>query len=208
MRAKIKICGITNLSDAQFACGLGADMLGFNFYPKSPRCIDPADAAAIIADLPETCVPVGVVVNPTRDDLRRILKQCPLHSIQLHGDENDDFCRQVSSLGINVIKALRIRTPSDIGRLADYSLNTFLLDAFNENVYGGGGKTFDWNWIAPVAKTHKILLAGGISPDTIEQALRIGTWGIDLCSGVESAPGKKDPEKMKLLFEKIAQFYA
>jgi len=205
MPAQIKICGITNLPDAQLSLELGADLLGFNFYPPSPRYIDPSTAAQIIADLPDDVNSVGVFVDAGIEGLQAVLSRCPLMMAQLHGTENNRQCRQTAELGVEVIKALRVRRPEDISQLDDYQVETILLDAFHEKLYGGTGHRFDWNWIRQISH-QKIFLAGGITPENVYQALAVGTYGIDLCSGVEESPGKKSPGKMKKLFEEIARF--
>ena len=201
--AKIKICGITNQFDARLAVDLGADMLGFNFYPPSPRFIQPAHASQIIKSLtcPHTLM-VGLFVNTEISVIKDTLATVPLDMVQLHGDETNEFCREVAEMGLPVLKALRIRSREDIGRLGTFDTEYLLLDAFDAKVYGGSGRTFDWSWLSPI-EDKKILLAGGITPENITAALAVGTWGIDLCSGVEKEPGIKDPEKMKALFEAI-----
>jgi len=206
MRAKIKICGVGNLADARAAVSLGADFLGFNFYRPSVRYIAPEVAAAIIAELPEEVTTVGVVVNAGASETREIVRACPLDMLQLHGDEDNEQCRMAGDMGVAVMKALRIKSPCDIGRAAEYDTEFILLDAFHEELYGGTGQAFDWGWIKRVPG-KKIFLAGGVRPGNIEQALAAGTYGVDLCSGVEKAPGVKDSARMKLLFEKIATYY-
>ncbi|MCP4711029.1 MAG: phosphoribosylanthranilate isomerase [Planctomycetes bacterium] len=205
MTAQIKICGITNLSDAQLSLELGADLLGFNFYPPSPRYIEPSTAAQIIAGLPDNFKSVGVFVNAGAEGIQNVLSQCPLMMVQLHGEENNQQCRQAAELGVEMIKALQVRGPADISRLDDYQVETILLDAFHEKLYGGTGHSFDWSWIRQISH-QKIFLAGGITPENVIQALTVGTYGIDLCSGVEKSPGMKSPDKMKKLFEELAQF--
>jgi len=205
MPAQIKICGITNPPDAQLSLELGADFLGFNFYPPSPRYIDPSVAAQIIADLPDDITTVGVFVDAGAEGIQKVLNQCPLMMVQLHGAENNQQCQQAAELGVEVIKALRIRRPEDVSRLDDYQVETFLLDAFHENLYGGTGHRFDWNWIRQISH-QKIFLAGGVTPENVAQALAVGTYGIDLCSGVEKSPGIKSPGKIKKLFEEITRF--
>lgn len=201
-RAKIKICGITNAADGQFACALGADLLGFNFYPPSPRYIEPGKAAEIIRELPTGSERVGLFVNAEFEEIQDVLTQCPLTMVQLHGDEDNAFCRQVAELGLPVLKALRMSGPEDIRKIEQYETEHILLDAFREDLYGGTGESFDWSWIRQTG-AKKIFLAGGINPDTIAEALAIGTYGIDLCSGVEKEPGIKDEHKMRELFDKI-----
>ena len=203
MKPKIKICGITTLDDAKLSLDLGADLLGFNFYPPSPRYIEPNQAASIIAQLPDNTQTVGVFVNMPTDQLQNLLSICPLKALQLHGDETNNDCQNAMKLGPEIIKALRIKHIDDIKQCDNYDVATILLDAFREELYGGTGHAFDWTWIKNQSTNKKIFLAGGITLDTITAALRVGTYGIDLCSGVESAPGIKDPQKLKNLFDKI-----
>jgi len=205
MTTKIKICGITNLNDARLAVGLGADLLGFNFYRPSPRYIDPDAANLIINTLPGKQYNVGVFVNSSFAEIRQILSVCPLHAVQLHGDESNELCKQVAGLNVEVIKALRIRQQSDIALLDNYEVSTVLLDAFRAELYGGTGHAFNWNWIK-LDGPQKIYLAGGINPDNITEALKVGTYGVDICSGVEKQPGSKDKQKMTVLFDKITKF--
>jgi len=207
MNPKIKICGITNLTDAQLALDLGADLLGFNFYPPSPRYLEPAAAARIIAALPPQTVTVGIFVNETIDTVKTTLETCPLTMAQLHGDETDAYCQQIAALGPQIIKALRVRQPADIAGAHNYHVDAILLDAFHEKLFGGTGQTFDWSWIK-TASLPKVFLAGGITPDNITDALAVAPYAIDLCGGVEKTPGLKDPHKMKLLFQRIAQYHA
>ncbi|MBN1846820.1 MAG: phosphoribosylanthranilate isomerase [Sedimentisphaerales bacterium] len=207
MRARIKICGITNRADGLWAAECGADLLGFNFYPSSPRYIEPAIAADIIgvlpADGPER---VGLFVNAGLDRIAEVLRQCPLTMLQLHGDEDEAFCREAARLGLPLIKALRLRRPEDIRRVERFETEYILLDAFGGDLYGGTGRRFDWGWVRSVGD-KKVFLAGGIGPETIKAALAVGTYGIDLCSGVESEPGRKDPDKVKLLFDGIRAYH-
>ena len=204
MRPKIKICGITNLYDARLAVELGTDMLGFNFYPPSPRYIDPQSAADIIAALPDSVIKVGIFVNEPAPQIHGLRQIVRLDYVQLHGDEDAHYCRSVREPGVRVIKALRIGEAADLQRMADYEVDLILLDTFNEKLYGGAGETFNWDWLTPEV-AQNVILAGGIGPENIEAALRLRPWGIDLCSGVEVEKGKKDVGKMKQLFEKINQ---
>ncbi|MBN2210917.1 MAG: phosphoribosylanthranilate isomerase, partial [Sedimentisphaerales bacterium] len=132
-RAKVKICGITTLDDGRCAAALGANYLGFNFYPPSPRYIAPQKAQIIIANLPTDVSAVGLFVNASLEDIRQTLDVCPLPWVQLHGDEDADFCRRVAQLGVNVIKALRIRSADDLARAAAYDTDALLLDAYHPN---------------------------------------------------------------------------
>ncbi len=203
---KVKICGITNVEDAKAAIDAGADLLGFNFYPQSPRYVEPQKAQKIITKLPAFMDIVGVFVDAGYDTIREIMDQCPLNWLQLHGDEEPGFCDSLSSLNLSTIKAIRVRDYSDIKKAEQYFTDAILLDAFDPQKYGGTGLRFVWNIIGHINK--RIFLAGGINPDNVVEALKLGVYGIDICSGVESKPGKKDHKKLKQLFENIRHFRA
>jgi phosphoribosylanthranilate isomerase len=200
---KVKICGITNLEDAQAAVEMGADLLGFNFFEKSPRYIEPEKAAEIIAKLPAFVDTVGVFVNPTIDEIKQQIVGGRLNWVQLHGDESPEFCDSLSSLSVKTIKAIRVKDESSIKLAEQYYTDAVLLDAFDPHRYGGTGIAFDWNVVGYINK--RVFLAGGINPENVRQAIELGVYGIDVCSGIESSPGKKDHEKMKKLFENIRE---
>jgi phosphoribosylanthranilate isomerase len=206
MITKVKICGITNYDDAAAAMEMGADLLGFNFYPKSPRYIPPQEAAKIIRRLPAFIDVSGVFVNSPLDEIREIAAQCQLDWIQLHGDENTEFCRWLAYDSAKTMKALRVKEAGDLAQVDGYSTDAVLLDAFDPKRYGGTGLTFDWNIIGHIGK--RIFLAGGINPQNAAKAVELGVYGIDVCSGVEAKPGKKDHQKMKALFENIRHLRA
>ncbi|MHC4574621.1 MAG: phosphoribosylanthranilate isomerase [Planctomycetota bacterium] len=198
---KVKICGITNFEDAAAAMDLGADLLGFNFYPKSPRHLTPPEAAKIINRLPGFIDIAGVFVNTSFEHIREAMSLCPLDWVQLHGDETPQFCQSFLSLNVKTMKALRVKNQNDIQQAEDYFTDAILLDAFDPEKYGGTGLTFDWNIVGHIGK--RVFLAGGINPDNVVRAVELGVYGIDVCSGVEAEPGRKDHEKMKKLFENI-----
>ncbi len=198
---KVKICGITNYQDAVAAMDMGADLLGFNFYPESPRYVTPENAADIINKLPGFIDTAGVFVNATAEQINKAEKLCQLDWIQLHGDEDPEFCRLFLSHNVKTIKAIRVKTQSDIKKAESFFTDAILLDAFDPQKYGGTGLTFDWNVIGHIGK--RVFLAGGINPDNAAQAAKLGVYGIDVCSGIEAEPGKKDHKKMKNLFENI-----
>jgi phosphoribosylanthranilate isomerase len=198
---KVKICGITNFEDAAAAMDLGADLLGFNFYPKSPRHLTPPEAAQILNRLPGFIDIAGVFVNASLEHIREAMSLCPLDWVQLHGDETPQFCQSFLSLNVKTMKALRVKNENDIQRAEDYFTDAILLDAFDPEKYGGTGLTFDWNIVGHIGK--RVFLAGGINPDNVVRAVELGVYGIDVCSGVEAEPGRKDHEKMKKLFENI-----
>jgi phosphoribosylanthranilate isomerase len=198
---KVKICGITNYEDATAAIDMGADMLGFNFYPGSPRFIKPKDAETLINRLPAFVDTVGLFVNDSVEKITEAVTQCQLNWIQLHGDEDPQFCRTFLSQNVKTMKAIRVKDHSDIDNARNYFTDAVLLDAFNPSKYGGTGVSFDWNIIGNISK--RIFLAGGINPDNIASAVKLGVYGVDICSGIESAPGKKDHNKMKKLFDNL-----
>jgi len=198
---KVKICGITDYEDASAAVEMGADMLGFNFYPESPRYVTPQQAAGIIDRLPAFVDVVGVFVNAPVSDIQETINTCQINWIQLHGDEKPEFCRSLFTLDARTIKAIRVKTRQDIKEAEDFSTDAILLDAFEPAQYGGTGRSFDWNILADM--NENIFLAGGINPQNAERAVKTGVYGIDICSGIESQPGKKDHNKMKQLFDNI-----
>ena len=203
---KVKICGITNYEDAVAAMDMGADLLGFNFYQKSPRYIKPEKAAEIINKLPAFVETAGVFVNATLGRIKKIIDLCQLNWVQLHGDESPKFCQSLHSLNIRTMKALRIKNKKDIEKAEDFFTDAILLDAFHPEKYGGTGLRFDWNIIGHIGK--RVFLAGGINPDNAAAAVELGVYGIDVCSGVESEPGEKDKKLMKKLFKNIRHLRA
>ncbi len=203
---KVKICGITNYRDAMAAVDMGADIVGFNFYQGSPRFIEPQKAVKIINKLPGFVDLAGIFVNASFKQIREIMDICQLNWIQLHGDESPKFCEKFISINVNTMKALRVKDRTDIKKAERYFTDAILLDAFNPDKYGGTGVTFDWNIIGHIGK--RIFLAGGINPDNAAEAVQLGVYGIDVCSGVESEPGKKDHRKMKKLFKNIRHLRA
>jgi phosphoribosylanthranilate isomerase len=198
---KVKICGFTNYDDALAAADMGADMLGFNFYPRSPRYIKPADAAKIIERLSAYVDIVGLFVNDKFERIEQTIDQCRLDWVQFHGDEPPDYCEQFGTLNVKTMKAIRVKNENDIKRADEYFTDAILLDAFDPKKYGGTGLVFDWNIIGNISK--RVFLAGGINEENITRALDLGIYGIDVCSGVESKPGKKDHAKMRKLFDII-----
>jgi phosphoribosylanthranilate isomerase len=198
---KVKICGLTNYDDAAAALDMGADLLGFNFYPSSPRHLTSQSAAAIIKKLPAFADTAGIFVNASFEQIKQTINECQLNWIQLHGDEDPEFCRSFLSINVKTMKALRVKDKSDIDRAEDYFTDAVLLDAFDPERYGGTGFTFDWNIVGHITK--RIFLAGGINPDNAADAVKLGVYGIDVCSGVEAEPGKKDHKKMQALFDNI-----
>jgi phosphoribosylanthranilate isomerase len=198
MRPFIKICGITNLDDARMAVELGADMLGFIFYAKSPRAVSHEVAAQICRAV--TAEKVGVFVNETEANIRKALQECGLTALQFHGDEPPLFCRQFP---VKKIKAIRVRDAESLRVAAEYDVDALLLDTYTATKRGGTGKTFDWS-LAVQAKAigRLIILSGGLTPDNVRDAIRaVQPFAVDIASGVEREPGRKDPEKLRRFFE-------
>lgn len=200
---KVKICGITNLEDALAAVEAGADALGFVLYKASPRCVEVDVVRAIIKLLPPFVLPVGVFVNEDMKVVRDLLDSCGLALAQLHGDEPATYCEQ---LGRPVLKAIRLRNVASFLALAEYKgraqVRGFVVDRFSESAYGGTGEVADWALAAQAARTAPVLLAGGLTPDNVGEAIQhVRPYGVDVSSGVEVSPGKKDPAKVKAFIE-------
>lgn len=196
MSTRIKICGITRLEDARVATNLGVDALGFIFHPKSPRFISPEQARNIIMQLPPMINRVGVFVNETKETIMQIAAQCGIDTVQLHGNESPEFC---VAIPLPVIKSFSIRPDFDISKLNDYKTQGILLDTWSPEVQGGSGITFDWS-IARKASAmfNNIVLAGGLGPTNLEDALRmVDPFAVDINSGVEIRPGVKNPHKIR-----------
>jgi phosphoribosylanthranilate isomerase len=191
----VKICGITTVEDALHAAQCGADAIGFIFFEESPRFISHYRAAEIVKRLPEHISKIGVFVNADRKFIHDIVSHVNLSAVQLYGNEGAD---DLINFEISVIKAFRVKDDFDVDVMRNYIVDAFLLDAHKEGKYGGTGRTFDWN-LAVKAKEHgKIILSGGLTADNVEEAVRfVRPYGVDVSSGVEIAPGKKDPAKVK-----------
>jgi phosphoribosylanthranilate isomerase len=191
---RIKICGMTNVDDALHACACGADALGFVFYDKSPRCVTARQARDILAVLPPLVTTVGLFVNEAPGRIREIADYCTLDVIQLHGDEESSACDFAPR---RVIKALRVRDEESFAGHESFRVSALLLDAWVAGSYGGTGETFNWGLAAAVARKRPVILAGGLTPENIAEAVRVvSPYGVDVSSGVEAAPGKKDPQKV------------
>lgn len=194
--AKIKICGITNVQDALGAVDAGADALGFMFYAKSPRVVTVEAAKAISAALPPFVTRVGVFVNPTVIEVQQVLADQAVDIIQFHGEETPEFCR---SFGARVIKAFRVRDGSVLNDLSVFSHETWLLDSYVPGKEGGTGSQFNWEIAVKAGRLgNRIILAGGLTPGNVGEAIKaVSPYAVDVSSGVESAPGKKDGQKMR-----------
>jgi phosphoribosylanthranilate isomerase len=200
----VKICGITRREDAEAAVACGADALGFVFWPRSPRCVDAARARDIVKSLPSTVTTVGVFVNQPADEVNRIANETGLGLVQLHGDEDGDYVRSIER---PVIKALPFSAEAWTGRiaLADWLFNVrILLDVHDPVRRGGTGHTIDWARAGEYAKEFDIILAGGLTPENVSEAIsQVRPYGIDVSSGVEASPGIKDHARLKALFEAV-----
>ncbi len=201
---KVKICGVTNWADARLAIDAGANALGFNFYPPSARCVSPAQAWRIIRRLPPFVEAVGVFVDWSPAAVGALARAAGLHTVQLHGDETP---AEVAELAATrpVIKAFRARRGFRPEALARYRRATaFLLDGFSWHLRGGTGKQFDWRIARRARRYGRIVLAGGLTAANVAQAiLEVRPYAIDVCSGVEAKPGKKDPARLRALMHEV-----
>jgi phosphoribosylanthranilate isomerase len=201
MKARIKICGITNLEDALAAVDFGTDAIGFVFFKNSPRFIPVDTAAAIIRKLPPFITTVGVFVNESPKTIKKVMGSARIDMVQLHGEEPPGMC----SIAPRVIKAIRVKSLSSLDPLLDYKnrVSAFLLDTFTENVFGGTGQIFNWDIAVEAKQFGRIILAGGLNPDNIADAVkRVRPYGVDVSSGVESGKGRKDHKKIQLFIER------
>lgn len=201
MFVKVKICGITNLDDAFAAVDFGVDALGFVFFQGSPRHISYDNAAAIIKKLPSFITSVGVFVNQDTEQIEEAIRLTGIDVVQLHGEEPPEMC----AVSRRIIKAIRVKSLESLDPLVHFKdkVSAFLLDAFTPDVYGGTGQIFNWDIAAYAKQFGRIILAGGLTPDNIAEAIqRVRPYGVDVSSGVETEKGKKDHNKMKLFIEK------
>ncbi|HLO51656.1 MAG TPA: phosphoribosylanthranilate isomerase [Kamptonema sp.] len=206
---RVKICGITKLEQGQAIAQLGAAALGFICVPASERYIKPGRIRAIVEQLPQKIKCIGVFANTTIETICQVVIETQLNGVQLHGDENSEFCDRLrqSLPEIEIIKALRVKTPETLEQAAIYAahVDTLLLDAYHPHQLGGTGKTIDWTSLQQFRPSCPWLLAGGLTPDNILEALKqLQPSGIDLSSGLEIAPGDKDLVKVARLFEMIS----
>lgn len=192
----IKICGITNLPDALAAVDAGANALGFVFYDRSPRFVSNQTAATIIRAVPAAADRVGVFVNAADEQVREAIECCGLTTLQFHGEEPPEFCR---GFGLTAIKAFRIRDEGSLRELSAYGSEAWLLDSFVPGERGGTGQTVNWELASQAAKLNdRIILAGGLTPANVGAAVRqVRPYGVDVSSGVEAEPGRKDHGKLQ-----------
>jgi phosphoribosylanthranilate isomerase len=196
MSVKVKICGITRAPDALAAVESGADVLGFMFHAASPRCVSLSVAAEIIRQLPPFVVKVGVFVNAAEDLVMRAIGECGLNLLQFHGDEAPEYCLQ---FGVMSMKAFRIRDAESLKRLPEYRTDAWLLDAYVPDQPGGTGTTFNWDLAVEAVRLGRpVFLAGGLTPENVGEAVRrVQPYAVDVSSGVETAPGKKDAGRIR-----------
>ena len=201
-RVKVKICGVRTLEEAQAAIAAGADALGFNFWPRSPRYVAPATAAEIARHLPPLVSLVGVFVNEARERVKATAAEVGLQAIQLHGDEPPECCAGYGPL--RVIKALRVGEGFDCRVIEQYAVGMILLDAGIKGSYGGTGHRFDWRTAIEAKRYAPLMLAGGLRVDNVAEAiLTVRPAAIDVCSGVESEPGRKDLRKLNEFMSEV-----
>lgn len=194
----VKVCGITNLEDALAAIEAGADMLGFNFYARSPRHVEPDAARVIVEQLPEGVACVGVFVNePSPGEVLEMARESRVSAVQLHGDETPEFCRALE--GFKTIKALRVGKDYEVETAAAFRTDAVLLDAYAPDAFGGTGHTFDWSLARATREAvPRLFLAGGLKPSNVADAIRaVSPHAVDVCSGVETSPGRKSFQLMR-----------
>lgn len=192
---RVKICGLTNLEDALAAVELGANALGFVFA-KSPRRISPESAAKIVRSLPPILTCVGLFVDESPETVRKTAEECQLSALQFHGNESPDYCRQFM---IKAIKAFRLRDENSLKAIPHYQVDAYLLDTYVEGTPGGTGESFNWDLALQAKKfARPIILAGGLTPDNVAEAIRkVRPYGVDVSTGIEAEPGRKDYKKVK-----------
>jgi len=196
-RTRIKVCGITTQEDARSAVAAGADALGFIFVERSPRVITPEMVRAITGQLPPFVNSIGVFLDEEREVVEEIVSYCRLSMVQLHGAETPEYCKNLSC---RVIKSFSMHPGSDSDELAVYAevVSGFLLDTYHKDLSGGTGMVFDWKLVAQVKPPGPVILAGGMNPENVGEAIRqVKPFAVDVNSGVEYQPGRKDPDKLK-----------
>lgn len=195
MRVRVKICGITNRGDAELAAEAGADALGFIFVPDTPRYVDSDTARGIIKDLSPWITPVGVFADHPIEEVERLMHHCGFLTIQLHGLESPEYCRSLTG---SVIKAFRVGGGQGLPDLQAYRVQAYLLDTFVEGRVGGTGRTFPLELATRAKAFGHVIVSGGLTPENVAQVIRkVGPYGVDVSSGVEVEPGRKDPQKVR-----------
>jgi phosphoribosylanthranilate isomerase len=204
MAVRVKICGITNLEDARAGAEWGADALGFIFYAGSPRHISLESAAAIISKLPPFVTKVGVFVDAPVEFIRDAIRVTGIDAVQLHGSESPSFCNELARERVGVIKAFRVKDPSSLQEMGEYRTRVFLLDSYVPGQAGGTGAQFNWDVAVEAKRFGKsIILAGGLNPENVSDAVsKVVPYGVDVSSGVEASPGKKDLGKLRMFLDR------
>ncbi len=208
MRTRVKICGITNLEDARLSVDAGADAVGFIFFSASPRCIDKESAGEIIRNIKPFVTTVGVFVDESVERIKEIVESAGLNAVQLHGGENPEFIEAVRSALPNtrIIKALRIADLDDFSLIGTYAADAVLLDTYHKDKFGGTGESFEWDLMLKVKMPDGVplILAGGLNPGNVRIAAdKVRPFAVDVSSGVEKEPGKKDPALIKQFLESL-----
>ncbi|WP_134114554.1 phosphoribosylanthranilate isomerase [Orenia marismortui] len=200
---KVKICGITNLEDAQAAVDYGADLLGF-IFAQSPRKINKKQVKNIQSQLPKGIKTVGVFANQPVEEIQNIIDYCQLDYIQLHGSESPEYCQEFE---LPIIKAFRVKDEAYLDKLSEYKIDKYLLDTYHPDKLGGVGKVFNWDLALKAKEYGDIIIAGGLNPDNIGEAIKvIAPYGVDVSSGVEAKTAKKDLNKMKNFIDNAKNF--
>lgn len=191
----VKICGVTSVADAGVAVDAGADLIGLIFYPPSPRYVTPEQAGAIVATLPADLPAVGVFVNESFETVTQVVRQSGVSRVQLHGNESPELCRR---LPWPCIKTFRFTERVQPEMMPDYPVDAYLIEGFHGELYGGGGVKADWHRVASLHDYGRIILAGGLTPDNVREAIDVvHPYAVDVCSGVEATPGTKDAAKVR-----------
>ncbi|HVV02515.1 MAG TPA: phosphoribosylanthranilate isomerase [Verrucomicrobiae bacterium] len=203
----VKICGITNVEDARAAAEAGADILGFIFHERSSRHVTPAQVAAITRELPAHVVRAGVFVNPAEEFVFEAISSCGLNLLQFHGAESAEFCVR---FGLMTMKAFPMRDAAALARLPEYKTDAWLLDAYSASQAGGTGETFNWDLAVRAREFGRpIFLAGGLTPENVAEAiLKVRPYAVDVSSGVEASPGRKDHQKVKAFIKAAKQAFS
>ena len=200
---RVKICGITNLEDALCAVDAGADALGFVFYKGSPRYITPEKAKEMTSALPPFVTTVGLFVNAGPEAIQQTMQTAGLGVVQLHGDETPEDC---CLFPYPVIKAVRVRGADSLKDTGSYHVSALLLDAWNDQHYGGSGESFDWQLAKKLTGRSPLILAGGLKPENVAEAIRVvNPYAVDVSSGVEKSPGNKDHDKVRQFIQQVKQ---
>ena len=205
----VKICGITNLEDARAAIACGADALGFNFFPGSKRYINPQAEGEWMAKLPGTVCKIAVLVNPTWEEAIAAAALNFVDALQLHGEETPEFCRRLADRGIQFAKALPVRKGGLLAAIPDFATDTVLLDSASRRGFGGSGETFPWVVGRQFVSDHpnlRVILAGGLTPENVAKAVAdAAPFGVDVTTGVEKSPGRKDPVRLRAFFAALGR---